>query len=52
MSMCLIFIDCIRNGNHEMAEEPELPGPQDAPGEAAKEDGSPTEEAEEVEDDG
>ncbi|XP_066375887.1 uncharacterized protein [Miscanthus floridulus] len=41
-----------QNGNHEMAEEPALPGPQDAPGEAAKEDGSPTEEAEEVEDDG
>ncbi|AQK67442.1 uncharacterized protein LOC100273359 [Zea mays] len=41
-----------QNGNHEMAEEPELPGHQDAPGEAAKEDGSPTEEAEEVEDDG
>jgi len=35
-----------------MAEEPALPGPQDAPSEAAKEDGSPTEEAEEVEDDG
>lgn len=35
-----------------MAEEPALPVPQDAPGEATKEDGSPTEEAEEVEDDG
>lgn len=35
-----------------MADEPAPPGPQDAHGEASKEDGSPTEEAEEVEDDG
>lgn len=45
-----------QNGTHEATEEhveqPALPGPQGAPDEVAKENVGPTEEVEEVEDDG
>ncbi|VAI81998.1 unnamed protein product [Triticum turgidum subsp. durum] len=47
---------CIRNGEHGMTEEqvdqPELPGPVDAPEDASKENVSPTKESDEVEDNG
>lgn len=49
-------VDCIRHGTHgateEHVEQPALPGPQDAPDEASKENVSSIEDIEEVEDDG